>query len=620
MHKHFSAATALVLIASMLSACGKQSATETAPSETADRAALVAAESAKANALFDRIFDEAVSRSPTYQSYLGIKNDYDKWDEQTDERAREEFEITQRELAEIRETIDVALLDPQTRVSYDLAVADAEREIEGFKWRFHNYPVNQMGGAHSQVPAFLINIHRVSSVSDAEAYVARLQGVPKLFEQTLTGVKMRADQGILPPQFTFNQVSKASRNVIAGAPFDDSGRDSTLLADFRAKVNALETDAEEKQALITAAEQALTEAVLPAYQNFIAEIETLAETANTDDGAWKFPDGAEFYDFALARTTTTELTADEIHQIGLDEVARIHDEMRGIMSQVGFDGTLGEFFEKLRTDEAFFYADSDEGRARYIREATAYIDDMREQLDTLFLRKPKADLIVKRVEPFREASAGKAFYQRPAADGSRPGTYYVNLYRMADMPVYQMQALAYHEGIPGHHMQLAIAQELEGLPKFRRFGSYTAYTEGWGLYSEILPKDIDAYTDPYQDFGRLAMEIWRAARLVVDTGIHAKRWTREQAIQYLLDNTPNPEGDAVKAIERYILWPSQATAYKIGMLKIQSLRAEAEQALGDDFDIREFHDVVLRNGPVPLDVLERFVDVYVAEQSGVDAT
>ncbi|MEM7763207.1 MAG: DUF885 domain-containing protein [Pseudomonadota bacterium] len=622
MNRPFSARRGLVLLAAMLSACGKPSTTESEPPEAqaSDRAALVAAESAKANALFDRIFDEAVSRSPTYQSYLGIKNDYDKWDEQTDARAREELEITQRELAEIRETIDVALLDPQTRVSYDLAVADAERDIEGFKWRLHNYPVNQMGGAHSQVPAFLINIHRVSSVSDAEAYISRLQGVPKLFEQTLTGVKMRADQGILPPKFTFSQVVDASRNVISGAPFDETGTDSTLLTDFRAKVNALEVDEADKQALIASAEQALTDAVLPAYQNFIAEIETLAETANTDDGAWKFPDGAAFYDFALARTTTTELTANEIHQIGLNEVARIHDEMRAIMADVGFKGTLGEFFEKLRTDEAFFYQDTDKGRERYIREATAYIDDMRDQLDTLFLRKPKADLVVKRVEPFREASAGKAFYQRPAADGSRPGTYYVNLYRMADMPIYQMQALAYHEGIPGHHMQLAIAQELDGLPKFRRFGSYTAYTEGWGLYSEILPKDIGAYTDPYQDFGRLAMEIWRAARLVVDTGIHAKRWTREEAIQYLLDNTPNPEGDAIKAIERYILWPSQATAYKIGMLKIQALRTEAEQALGDDFDIREFHDVVLRNGPVPLDVLERFVEDYVAAASGVDET
>ncbi|MFK8051829.1 MAG: DUF885 family protein [Woeseiaceae bacterium] len=601
----------------LLSACGKSpSDAAGADSPTMDQAELVAAESAKANVFFDRVFDEAVSRSPTYQSYLGIKENYDKWDEFTDERQLQEYEITERELAMLRETINIDLLDEQTRVSYELFVADAERELAAFEWRYHNYPINQMGGAHSEVPSFLINIHRVSSVSDAEAYIGRLNGVPELFEQTLAQVRIRADKGILPPKFTYEYVVNASENVLKGRPFDDSGTDSTLLADFRSKVIALDIEEPAKQRLLDDAQSALTDAVAPAYRGYIDAVETLATEATADDGAWKFPRGADFYDFALARTTTTSMTADQIHETGLAEVARIHDEMRGIMQQVGFDGTLGEFFEKLRVDDEFFYPETDAAREQYITEATAYIDEMRLRLDDLFLRKPKAPLIVKRVEPFREKSAGKAFYQRPSADGSRPGTYYVNLYRMADMPIYQMQALAYHEGIPGHHMQLAIAQELEGLPKFRKFGRYTAYTEGWGLYSEILPQDINAYTDPYQDFGRLAMEIWRAARLVVDTGIHSKRWTRQQAIDYLLDNTPNPEGDAVKAIERYILWPSQATAYKIGMLRIQALRAKSEQALGDQFDIREFHDVVLRNGPVPLDVLEGFVDQYIANKSG----
>lgn len=609
-------AMATVAAALFLAACGEPSQGDKGPDSTLDREALVAAESAKANAFFDRVFDEAVSRSPTYQSYLGIKDNYDKWDENTEARQLEEFEITQKELSLLRDTINYDLLDAQTKVSYDLAVADAERDIAAYKWRYHNYPINQMGGPHSQVPSFLINIHRVTSVSDAEAYVARLNAVPKLFDQALAQVRIRADKGILPPAFTFSYVLNASENVISGAPFDNSGKDSTLLADFRSKVTALDADEAQKEALISAAETALKDAVAPAYNNYMAAVEALAEGATTDDGAWKFPDGLAFYDFALSRTTTTDLSANDIHDIGLAEVARIHDEMRTIMNAVGFDGTLGEFFEKLRTDDEYFYPETDEARAEYISVATAYIDDMRERLDELFLRKPKAELTVKRVEPFREKSAGKAFYQRPAADGSRPGTYYVNLYRMADMPIYQIQALAYHEGIPGHHMQLAIAQELEGLPKFRRFGGYTAYTEGWGLYSEILPQDINAYTDPYQDFGRLSMEIWRAARLVVDTGIHSKKWTREEAIQYLLDNTPNPEGDAVKAIERYILWPSQATAYKIGMLRIQALRAKSEQALGEQFDIREFHDVVLRNGPVPLDVLEQFVDDYIAAESG----
>jgi len=285
------------------------------------------------------------------------------------------------------------------------------------------------------------------------------------------------------------------------------------------------------------------------------------------------------------------------------------------MKQVGFEGELQDFFKHLKTDPAQTYEDSDAGREAYLADATAMIDTMKTRLDDVFLRKPKADLEVVRVEAFREKSAGKAFYNRPAPDGSRPGRYYANLYRIGDMPKYQMEALAYHEGIPGHHMQLAIAQELEGIPKFRKFGRFTAYTEGWGLYSEFLPKEMGFYEDPYSDFGRLAMEIWRAARLVVDTGIHDKKWTRQQAIDYLLTNTPNPEGDCIKAIERYIVMPGQATAYKIGMLKIQSLREDAKRRMGEKFDIREYHDIVLAEGAVPLSVLEERVEAWIKSKN-----
>ena len=318
----------------------------------------------------------------------------------------------------------------------------------------------------------------------------------------------------------------------------------------------------------------------------------------------------------LKHITTTDKSAADIHQLGLDEVARIHDEMRGIMTKVGFEGTLKEFFEFMRTDPQFYMPNTEEGRDAYLTEARAQIEKMKADLPSVFNTFPKADMIVKAVEPFREKSAGKAFYSRPAPDGSRPGTYYANLYRMQDMPTYQLQALAFHEGIPGHHMQIAIAQELEGIPSFRKYGGYTAFSEGWGLYTEFLPKEMGYYSDPYDDFGRLAMEIWRAARLVVDTGIHDKKWTREEAIQYLLDNTPNPEGDAKKAIERYIVMPGQATAYKIGMLKILELREMAKTELGEDFDIANFHDVVLKDGPVPLQILEENVNAWVAETKG----
>ncbi|HSN71446.1 MAG TPA: DUF885 domain-containing protein, partial [Steroidobacteraceae bacterium] len=387
--------------------------------------------------------------------------------------------------------------------------------------------------------------------------------------------------------------------------------DSVLLADFRTKVAALELPPEREADLVTAANRALVDHVGPAYRSLIEAVAALESQATTDDGAWKLPDGAAFYAYRLRAMTTTGLDAERIHRTGLDEVARIHEAMRAIMRQVGFEGTLEEFFEFMRTDARFYLPDTPEGRAEYLARATAQIDAMRARLGELFVTLPRADIVVKAVEPFREKSAGKAFYQRATPDGSRPGVYYANLYRMADMPLYEMEALAYHEAIPGHHMQRAIANEIEEMPEFRKQLSATAYTEGWALYAEELAREIGFYADPYSDFGRLGMELWRACRLVVDTGIHAKRWTREQAIDYLMRNTAASEGAAVKAIERYIVTPGQATAYTIGKLKILELREQARARLGKQFDIREFHDVVLRSGPVTLGILEEEVERYV---------
>ena len=406
---------------------------------------------------------------------------------------------------------------------------------------------------------------------------------------------------------------ETARNIITGAPFDDSGADSPLMADIRGKIAALELDEAESSRLLSEAEAALVEVVGPAYQRVIALFEEQAAAATEDDGVWKHPDGGEYYNHLLNGYTTMDLSAEEIHQLGLQEVDRIHGEMRAIMAEVGFEGSLQDFFDFMRTDSQFYYENTDEGRERYLSEATALIDTMRETLPQMFHTFPQADLEVRRVEAFREASAGKAFYQRPAPNGTRPGVYYANLRDMADMPTYQMEALAYHEGIPGHHMQLAIMQELQDVPAFRRFGGYTAYTEGWGLYSEYLPLEFGYYSDPYSNFGRLAMELWRACRLVVDTGLHYHQWDRERAVQYLLENTPNPEGDSRAAIDRYIVYPGQATAYKIGMLEILRLRTVAEEELGEAYDIRDFHDVVLTQGAMPLAVLEERVEAWIAD-------
>ncbi|WP_444890966.1 DUF885 domain-containing protein [Microbulbifer sp. DLAB2-AA] len=613
------------LIAAAISALVISGCDRGAPEATQQNAASVTAESKsiqdstakvsqeaikQVNQMFEDFFQEHLSRSPEFKTFLGKKEDYDKWDNLSPEFAKETLEINKRQLAELNK-VDPNTLDEATRLSLRLAKRNLEQDIEGYKWRNHYYPVNQMYATHTSAASLLISQHRIDAVSDAEAYIARLNGMPQYFAQLEENLKANAKAGTIVPKFVFPYVISDSQNLISGAPFEGE-KDSPLFADFKGKVEKLEISAEQKKALIDKASTALQESAGPAYKKLISYLQELEKKATTDDGAWKLANGDDFYKFRLGVYTTTDMTADEIHQTGLKEVARIHDEMREIMRKVKFEGNLQEFFEFMRTDKQFYYPTSEEGKAEYLEKATAIIDTMKGRLDELFITKPKADLDVRAVEPFREKSAGKAFYQRPAPDGSRPGIYYANLYNMEDMPTYQMEALAYHEGIPGHHMQLSIAQELQDIPKFRKYGGYTAYTEGWGLYSELVPKELGFYEDPYSDFGRLAMELWRAGRLVVDTGLHAKKWTREQAIDYLVENTPNPKGDVVKAIERYIVLPGQATAYKIGMLKIIELREKAKAELGDKFDVRGFHDTILANGAVPLNVLEELVDGWVA--------
>jgi uncharacterized protein (DUF885 family) len=358
----------------------------------------------------------------------------------------------------------------------------------------------------------------------------------------------------------------------------------------------------------------------PAYEKLIAYLTELEKKSSTTVGAWTWPDGDNYYKLAIRQTTTTEMTPEEVYQLGLSEVARIQGEIKLIMKKVNFKSdNVQDFFHFMTSDtnRISFFPNTEAGKQAYLDLATKYINTMKGRLDEVFLTKPKADIIVKAVEKFREPSAGTAFYEQPAIDGSRPGRFYVNLYDMTQSPIYQVEALAYHEGIPGHHMQISLAQELTGVPQFRKYGEYTAYVEGWGLYCERLPKEMGGfYTDPYSDFGRLSMELMRAARLVVDPGIHYKHWTREQAIQYFKDNTAEPPIECEHAIERYIVWPSQATAYKVGMNKILSLREMAKSKLGDKFNIREFHDVVLSTGAVPLDILEENVNKWVAAKMG----
>lgn len=568
--------------------------------------------SQRLNDWFEARFQDELARSPMTQTYYGAKDAQDRLDDVSQLAINETAELKKAWLLDMKSKFQPSELTPQSELSYRLYEYSTQDELTTHAFSSHDYVFQHMNGPHTGLPSFLINFHSVKTLEDAEDLISRLNAFKTYLGQYADRAQSQFDAGVSLPKFVYPKIIDASRNVITGAPFDN-GEDSPLYKDISDKINALEISQDEKARLENKAKSALLNSVRPAYNNLIAMFETHMASASDDDGVWKLPKGAEYYQTRLNHYTTTTLTADEIHEIGLKEVDRIQNEMRDIMKQVGFEGDLKAFYNFLRTDPQFIYPNTDAGREAYITEATAIIEDMKGRMDSLFITKPKADMIVKRVEPFREDTAFGAFYNQPATDGTRPGIYYINLRDMADQPKYLMQALAYHEGIPGHHMQIAIGMELQNLPKFRTLGGFTSYIEGWALYAESVPKELGLYTDPYSDFGRLSMEIFRAARLVVDTGIHSKKWTREDAVQYYLNNIPNPEGDVRAEIDRYIVWPGQATAYKIGMLKIQELRKQAETALGDDFDIRKFHEIVLNNGAVPLTIIEELVETYISD-------
>ncbi|KTE08621.1 DUF885 domain-containing protein [Sphingopyxis sp. H115] len=595
--------TALVLLAA--AGC-VPAAVQDAPATVA---AAPAPEAAPAGANLAQFFDNydaaQLSLSPETKARRGIRDgDYGKWSDVSDETEVASHKLQQATAAAMRGSYDPAELTADEALSFELFNTQAARADRLFPFRKHGYIFDQMNGAQSQMPAFLINIHRVADTVEAEAYIARIRGIGPVLDALSAQSAERAANGIQPPKWVYPYVISDIGNL--------QGPDNAVIEDISAKVGKLAIDPAEKARLIASAKAAWAESAGPAYGRLLAEMQRQQASAPTEDGIWRLPGGKAYYEALLANYTTTDMTATEIHDLGLAEVARIHGEMKAIMAKVGFKGTLQQFFEHLRTSPQYYYTT----REAYLAEVDAKVKAMEARLPAFFNTLPKAHLQVKAVEAFREKSAGKAFYSSPSPDGSRPGIYYVNLYDLRDMSKTELEALAYHEGVPGHHLQRAVQTELTGLPPFRRFGGFTAYTEGWGLYTEELGKDMGFYTDPYSDFGRLGMELWRACRLVVDTGIHDKRWSREQAIRYLKDNTPNPDGDIEKAIERYIVYPGQATAYLIGKLKIMELRGRAQAALGDKFDFRSFHDVVLETGPVPLDILERRVDNWIAAQKG----
>ncbi len=573
--------------------------------------ATAGADDARLLKFLDAAFDAQVALSPEFQTNLGLKTNNDKLDDYTDAAAKRRLALGETQLAAMKREFTPDRLGAGARLSYRLFEDQIATDRRQFVFRDYAFPVSTNGSPAGDIPVFLINEHRVDTVADARAYVARLRDSLRVMREIAAKMRAQAAKGIVPPKMVFAPARGDAKQVITGAPFD-TGADSTILADFKAKIAKLTAPADVKAQLIADAVAALKGPFREGFDVLFAALDAIEPQAKGNDGAWSLPNGAAYYQARLAYYTTTDLTADQIHQLGLDQVKAIHAEMQAVMTRIGFKGSLQDLFASLRTDPKFKYPNTDAGRQQYLTDARAAIAQTMAAAPRFFRRLPKATLEVRAVEAWRQETASVAFYNPPAPDGSRPGIFYVNLADMGQVQKPQVEGIAHHEGAPGHHFQIARSQELTDVPKFRRFGYYGAYTEGWGLYSERLAKEMGAYTDPYSELGMLSLQVWRACRLVLDTGMHAKRWSREQAIAYFTANAPLSVRDVTKEVDRYINNPGQATSYMVGQLRIAGLRVKAEKALGAKFNLPDFHEVVLASGALPLGVLEEQVDAWIA--------
>ncbi len=614
---------AAAALAFTLGACSKPAdpsaaaKTEAAAAPTPEQ---ITAETDRINAWFDKKYEEELQFSPMGLTFLGRKEQYDKLDEMTEAAEAKRLEWRKATVEEMEAQFVYAKLSPEAKTSYDIWKYQYQLAKDGEPYTDNHYVFDQMNGAQSFLPTFLISFHRVDEESDMVAYVARLNALAPALDQLIERAKKAAGKDMRPPKFAFEGVIDQSQKVITGAPFG-AGKDAALWADAQSKIKALldagKIDKARAEALTKDARAALLDSVKPAYERLIAwEKDDMAKAPVNASGVGSTQaNGKAYYDTALEQNTTTHMTAEQIHELGLKEVERIRGEMMALKDKVGFKGDLDAFFKFIDNDPQFRFPNTDAGRQAYIDTATAVLDNIKKELPNYFGLLPKADLVVKRVEAFREQDGAAQHYFPGTPDGSRPGVYYAHLSDMNAMPKPELEVIAYHEGLPGHHMQISIAQELKSVPQFRTQAGFTAYIEGWGLYAEWLAKEMPGtYKDPYSQFGQLSSEMWRAVRLVVDTGLHAKGWTEQQAVEFFDANTAVPITAIKSEVQRYLIMPGQATAYKIGMIKIQDLRKKAETELGDKFDIKGYHDTVLGGGALPLEILERRVDEWIASK------
>jgi len=566
------------------------------------------------NLFYEKVFAQVLFESPELLSSLGLVERFGitshngKLGDISPAQQQRVLDRLKHDLADLH-AYPLDKQTPSQRLSTHILDWFMTREAEGEKYQWHNYPVNQLFGVQNEMPSFMANIHRLMKPQDCEYYLQRLNAFPKKFDQLLEGLRLREQKQILPPRFVVEKVLAEMTKFVAQPPAEN-----ILATSFKTRAAKI-TDLSDAQRadFQTRVENTIKGTVYPTYQRLIDYYTAVLPKTTTDDGVWKLPDGEEYYAYALRRNTTTTLPPQEVHDLGLREVARIEGEMRTLLDANGFTGQpIGAAMDALRKDPKFHFSNDDQGRAEAIAEYTRLINQAIERCQVLFKTTPKAKVEVRRVPEFKEATSAGAYYQGASLDGARPGVFYANLRDMGEVAKWAMPTLAYHEGVPGHHWQIATAQELKGLPQFRKLIPFTAYQEGWALYTEWLAKEAGWYEgDPFGDLGRLQGELFRAVRLVVDTGIHAKRWPREQAITYMRDKTGMGEKEVTAEIERYIVNPGQACAYKVGMLKIRELRRRAQTELGSKFDQRQFHDVVLKNGALPLEILEEQVTDYI---------
>jgi uncharacterized protein (DUF885 family) len=564
-------------------------------------------ETAKAlNDFFEAEWNYEMEQSPVRASFMGDRRWNDRWGDQTLEAIRKREEHTKDALVRFQK-IDRGQLSPADQLNYDLFKKDLEMDIEGAKFRTYLMPITQRGGI--QTLDELTDRLRFDTLKDFEDWVARLKAFPTLMDQNIALMREGAKAHIIWPKIVLNRVPAQIDKQLVGKP-----EESPFFKPFKKFPEAI--GAADRERLTKAGSEAIASGVLPSFQKLKKYfVEEYLPAAFDEVGVWKMPQGNEYYAYLAKRHTTTDMTPQQIHDKGLSEVARIKAEMQTIMGKVGFKGTLPEFFTKLRTDPQFFYKTPEELLEAY----QALAKRIDPNLVKVFKTLPRTPYGVVPIPDKIAPDTTTAYYNQPAADGSRAGSYYVNLYKPETRPKWEMMALSLHESVPGHHLQIALAQELGDIPKFRRYGGYTAFVEGWGLYSESLGQDMGLYDDPYAKFGQLTYEMWRAVRLVVDTGMHQFKWDRQKAIDYFMENAPKAENDIVNEIDRYISMPGQALAYKIGELKIKELRERSRREIGESFDVREFHDAVLLSGAVPLDVLEQNIDRWIATKKNTMA-